>query len=111
VVSSGPVSGARAAATASDTPTSSWVALRTRTTVLAPPRGMKAPRPTARAPRRAPHAIASGGEMSELLPAVGIMVVLVVGACCLGSLLVGGPVFCCFVGDGLLPVVAGQGIP
>jgi hypothetical protein len=53
---------------------------------------MKAPRPTARAPRRALHAIASGGEMSELLPAVGIMVVLVVGACCLGSLLLGGPV-------------------
>jgi hypothetical protein len=46
--------------------------------------------------------------MAELLTAVGIMFVLGVGAWYLGSLLLRVAAFWCFVGAGLLLLVAGQ---
>ena len=47
--------------------------------------------------------------MAELLTALGIMLVLGVGAWYLGSLLLRVAAFWCFVGTGLLLLVAGQG--
>ena len=47
--------------------------------------------------------------MAELLTALGIMLVLGVGAWYLGSLLLRVAAFWCFVGAGLLLLVAGEG--
>jgi hypothetical protein len=47
--------------------------------------------------------------MADLLTALGIMLVLGVGAWYLGSLLLRVAAFWCFVGAGLLLLVAGQG--